>query len=62
MKMVVCAILTVNTTQHYTFGSEHGNVRNFGNQHHTTLHICWMKMVMAAILTVNTTQHYTFGR
>jgi hypothetical protein len=39
MKMVVCAILTVNTTQHYTFGSEHGNVRNFGNQHYTTLHI-----------------------
>jgi hypothetical protein len=59
MKMVVCAILTVNTTQHYTFGSEHGNVRNFGNQHYTTLHICWMKMVMAAILAVkhNTTPH-----
>jgi hypothetical protein len=37
--MVMAAILTVNTTQHYTFGSEHGNVRNFGNQHYTTLHI-----------------------
>jgi hypothetical protein len=31
--MVMAAILTVNTTQHYTFGSEYGNVRNFGSHY-----------------------------
>jgi hypothetical protein len=72
----MCAILAINTPQHYTFGSENGDVRNFGdfgNQQYT-LGRCtrfWqsthhntthlvVKMVMSAILTVNTTQHYTF--
>jgi hypothetical protein len=29
-KMVMCAILVI---KHYTFGSEYGNVRNFGSHY-----------------------------
>jgi hypothetical protein len=39
VKMVMSGILVIHTTQHYTFVSENGNVRNLGDQtqHNTTL-------------------------
>jgi hypothetical protein len=39
VNIVMSAILAINTTQHYTFGGEYCNVRNFGTQHYTTSHI-----------------------